>query len=84
MALSKRTQLYLAREQWATVEATARRLGVSSAEVVRRAIDMYCRQMPDFSSTAAKVAGAWKGRKGLPKSSDVRRFRQEWEKRPGG
>ena len=82
MGLTKRTQLYLSPEQWAMVEAEARRQRVSVAEVVRRSIEKYCRPGLDFAETVREVAGSWRDRPLDPRL--VRKLREEWEKRPHG
>lgn len=81
--LTKRTQIYLTHEQWARVEAKANRIGVSAAEVVRRAVDAYCASPEDFRSAVRAASGAWRNRK-LDAEAYVRGLREEWNTRPHG
>lgn len=46
-----RKQLYISREQDQALKRTARRLGVTEAEVMRRALDVVERELDEVDST---------------------------------
>lgn len=81
--LSKRTQIYLSEEQWQAVEDRARQLGISAAEVIRRAVDRELSNKPRFAEVLGEVAGAWAHLESID-SAFIEKMRREWEGRSGG
>ncbi|MHB1842878.1 MAG: ribbon-helix-helix domain-containing protein [Sulfobacillus sp.] len=81
--LDKRTQIYLSAAQWRAVEDKSRRLGISCAEVIRRAIDADQDSEPSLSAVLDKVAGSWAHLSQFDEAY-VERMRGEWRERSGG
>jgi len=82
-ALMIRTIISISAEEKKWLDAYSRRQGLSSAEIIRRAIEQYRRQVGKEGSlqrVLRETAGAWTSIRG--DSQDyVDKLRDEWERR---
>lgn len=75
----KRSQIYLAEEQWHLLHKLSQKTKRSIAELIREAIDyIYTKKKVDFKSALMKAYGIWKDRKDLPSTEEyVRQLRKD-------
>lgn len=77
-----RTQIYLPQDAYESLVELSQRQGITLAESIRRAVQIYLRQADaeTFCEALAASFGAWGPRSGSTEDM-VKHMRQEWSER---